>query len=268
MNDDLQPLKNRLRWLNRSILVLGILILLGLIVWAVVGLRKPTPGAESTVIHPASSASNRAARAASAVAAAAPKPAMSTAQQERAAAAAMDALSAASAPKTAAETTSQPAGVTSAAAPAEVASAPTPAPAAVVETASSAVAAVAPSKPVAKPESAQHKRAQHKPAVQARIEPARAAAAAAKPKRVGAVGVCRTAGWYVQVGAFGKQQSIDRLASKLHRAGYTQVCVAAQQVRGLHLFYVGPYKNAASARDAKAPLHKLTGAEGILRKLG
>ncbi len=272
MNDDLQPLKNRLRWLNRSILVLGILILLGLIVWAVVGLRKPTPGTESTVIHPASSASNMAARAASAVAAAAPKPAMSTAQQERDAAAAMDALSAASAPKTAAETASQAARMASAAAPTQTASAPTPAPTAVVETASSAVTAAAPTKPVvkpvAKPKSAQHKPAQHKPAVQARTEPARAAAAAAKPKRVGAVGVCRTAGWYVQVGAFGKQQSIDRLASKLHRAGYTQVCVAAQQVRGLHLFYVGPYKNAASARDAKAPLHKLTGAEGILRKLG
>ncbi|HML82717.1 MAG TPA: SPOR domain-containing protein [Thiomonas arsenitoxydans] len=272
MNDDLQPLKNRLRWLNRSILVLGVLILLGLIVWAVVGLRKPRPGTESTVIHPASSASNRAARAASAVAAAAPKPAMSTAQQERAAAAAMDALSAASAPKTAAETASQAARVASAAAPTQTASAPTPAPTSVVEAASSAVTAAAPSKPVAnpiaKPKSAQHKLAQHKPAVQARTEPARAAAAAAKPKRVGAVGVCRTAGWYVQVGAFGKQQSIDRLASKLHRAGYTQVCVAAQQVRGLHLFYVGPYKNAASARDAKAPLHKLTGVEGILRKLG
>lgn len=263
MNDDLQPLKNRLRWLNRSILVLGVLILLGLIVWAVVGLRKPTPGTESTVIHPASSASNRAARAASAVAAAAPKPAMSTAQQERAAAAAMDALSAASAPKTAAETASQAARVASAATPTQTASAPTPAPTSVVETASSAVTAAAPSKPVVK-----HKPAQHKPAVHARTEPARAAATPAKPKRVGAVGVCRAAGWYVQVGAFGKQQSIDRLASKLHRAGYTQVCVAAQQVRGLHLFYVGPYRNAASARDAKAPLHKLTGVEGILRKLG
>ena len=267
MNDDLQPLKNRLRWLNRSILVLGVLILLGLIVWAVVGLRKPTPGTESTVIHPASSASNRAARAASAVAAAAPKPAMSTAQQERAAAAAMDALSAASAPKTAAETASQAARMASAATPTQTASAPTPAPTAVVETASSAVTAAAPSKPVVKPV-AKPKPEQHKPAVQARTEPARAAAAAAKPKRVGAVGVCRAAGWYVQVGAFGKQQSIDRLASKLHRAGYTQVCVAAQQVRGLHLFYVGPYRNAASARDAKAPLHKLTGVEGILRKLG
>jgi cell division protein FtsN len=266
LNDDLQPLKNRLRWLNRSILVLGVLILLGLIVWAVVGLRKPTPGTESTVIHPASSASNRAARAASAVAAAAPKLAMSTAQQERAAAAAMDALSAASAPKTAA-TASQAARVASAAAPTQTASAPAPAPTAVVETASSAVTAAAPSKPVAKPV-AKPKPEQHKPAVQARTEPARAAATPAKPKRVGAVGVCRTAGWYVQVGAFGKQQSIDRLASKLHRAGYTQVCVAAQQVRGLHLFYVGPYRNAASARDAKAPLHKLTGAEGILRKLG
>lgn len=265
MNDDLQPLKNRLRWLNRSILVLGVLILLGLIVWAVDGLRKPAPGTESTVIHPASSASNTAARAASAVAAAAPKPAMSTAQQERAAAAAMDALSAASAPRTAAETASQAARVTSAAmpavAPAEVASVPTPAQTIAVEAASSVVTAAAPSKPVAKPKSAQHK-----PAVHARVEPARPAAT--KPKRVGAVGVCRTAGWYVQVGAFGKQQSIDRLASKLHRAGYTQVCVAAQQVRGLHLFYVGPYKNAASAREAKAPLHKLTGAEGILRKLG
>ncbi len=267
MNDDLQPLKNRLRWLNRSILVLGVLILLGLIVWAVVGLRKPTPGTESTVIHPASSASNVAARAASAVAAAAPKPAMSTAQQERAAAAAMDALSAASAPKTAAATASQTAGVTSAAAPTQSVSAPTPAPTAVVETASSAATAVAPSKPVAKPV-VKPKPAQHKSAVQARTEPARAAATTAMPKRVGAVGVCRSAGWYVQVGAFGKQQSIDRLASKLHRAGYTQVCVAAQQVRGLHLFYVGPYKNAASARDAKAPLHKLTGAEGIMRKLG
>lgn len=280
MNDDLQPLKNRLRWLNRSILVLGILILLGLIVWAVVGLRKPTPGTESTVIHPASSASNMAARAASAVAAAAPKPAMSTAQQERAAAAAMDALSAASAPKTVVATASQAARAasvaTTAATPAEVASAPTKLQTAVVEAASSAVTAAASSKPVVKPvakpdsaqpKSAQHKPAQHKPAVQARTEPARVATTAAKPSRVGAVGVCRSAGWYVQVGAFGKQQSIDRLASKLHRAGYTQVCVAAQQVRGLHLFYVGPYKNAASARDAKAPLHKLTGAEGILRKL-
>ena len=61
MNDDLQPLKNRLRWLNRSILALGILILLGLIVWAVVGLRQPAKGVTtSTVIHPASSAANRA----------------------------------------------------------------------------------------------------------------------------------------------------------------------------------------------------------------
>jgi cell division septation protein DedD len=198
---------------------------------------------------------------------------MSTAQQERAAAAAMDSLSAASAPKTAAATSSQAAGATSAAAPEEVASAPTKVQTAVVAAAGSAVTAAAPSKPVVKPvtqpvtkpKSVPTKPAQHKPAVHARAEPARVAA---KPRRVGSVGVCRTAGWYVQVGAFGKPQSIDRLASKLHRAGYTQVCVAAQQVRGLHLFYVGPYKNAAAARNAKAPLHKLTGAEGILRKRG
>jgi cell division septation protein DedD len=71
----------------------------------------------------------------------------------------------------------------------------------------------------------------------------------------------------VQVGAFGKQQSIDRLAQKLHAAGYARVCVVAQPVRGLHLFYVGPYKSAAAARDARSPLHKLTMAEGVLRKL-
>ena len=75
------------------------------------------------------------------------------------------------------------------------------------------------------------------------------------------------AGWYVQVGAFGKQQSIDRLARKLHGAGYTRVCVAAQDVRGLRLFYVGPYRNADAARAARDPLRKLTGTEGLLRKL-
>ncbi|MGE0070124.1 MAG: SPOR domain-containing protein [Thiomonas sp.] len=249
MNDDLEPLKNRLRWLNRSILVLGILILLGLVAWAVFGLRQTAPGSKSTVIHPASSASNLATRAASAVATAQPKPAMSTAQQERAAAAAMNALSAASAPQTgaAAATASEAAAVSSA--PANAASAPIKTQTAIPQTASSAVRTGVAPRPA--PERAAPK---PKPVAQ--------------PKRAGAVGVCRTAGWYVQVGAFGKQQSIDRLAQKLHRAGYTRVCVAARQVRGLHLFFVGPYKNAAAARDARAPLRKLTGVEGILRKLG
>ena len=268
MNDDLQPLKNRLRWLNRGILALGILILLGLIAWAVVGLRKPEVGTSSTVIHPASSASNVLTRAASAVVASTPRPAMSTAQQEKTAAAEMDALSAASATQAAA-VASQAAAP---AAPSEMPKAPeasSPALAAPAATPPAAPAAVASPEPAPEPKpvpkSQQHKATtqHHKASTQHSPRPA-----AAKTQRVGPVQVCRAAGWYVQVGAFGKQQSIDRLASKLHRAGYTQVCVTAQQVRGLHLFYVGPYKNAASARDAKAPLHKLTGAEGILRKLG
>lgn len=244
MNDDLQPLKNRLRWLNRSILALGILVLLGLIVWAVVGLRKPEVGASSTVIHPASSASNLLTRAASAVVASTPGPAMSTAQQEKSAAAAMDALSAASAP-TAAGAASQP---VASSAPSEMSKAPAAASAvATPPAAAQSVAPVAVSKPEPAPE--------HAP------EPA------PKPQRVGATPVCRAGGWYVQVGAFGKQQSIDRLAQRLHRAGYAKVCVAAREVRGLRLFYVGPYRDAAAARAARAPLHKLTGAEGILRKL-
>ena len=273
MNDDLQPLKNRLRWLNRSILALGILILLGLIVWAVVGLRQPAKGVTSTVIHPASSAANLLTRAASAAVASTPRPAMSTAQQERSAAAAMDALSAASAP-TAVAAVSQPV-VSSEAAKATEASSPTVAtpaaappvapavvsrPEPVPESAAEPTAKPAP-KPVAKPQ-------QHKAATPVRKEvQASSRSAAAKPQHVGTVQVCRAGGWYVQLGAFGKQNSIDRLAQRLHRAGYTQVCVAPREVRGLHLFYVGPYRNAEAARAARAPLHKLTGTEGILRKL-
>jgi len=269
LNDDLQPLKNRLRWLNRGILALGILILLGLIVWVVVGLRKPEVGTSSTVIHPASSASNVLARAASAVVASTPRPAMSTAQQERAAAAAIDALSAASAPSTAA-TASQPAAPSAphqmpkapeASSPASVKPVATPpvAPAAVVKPEPEPAPEPAPEpKPEPEPKPAP-KPQQHKAATQQHK--------AARTQRVGAVTACHAAGWYVQVGAFSKQQSIDRLAQSLHRAGYTQVCVAAKEVRGLHLFYVGPYRNAAAARAARAPLHKLTGVEGILRKL-
>lgn len=255
MNDDLHPLKNRLRWLNRSILALGVLILLGLIVWAVVGLRKPAVQTTSTVIHPASSASNLPTRSASAVAASAPRPAMSTAQQEKTAAAAMDALSAASAPA-AAVVASQPAAPAAPSAPSKPPEASSPA----------AAAPAAP--PVAAPPVAPSKPQRHKAVVPvSKQERTSSRPTAAREQRVGTVHVCRTGGWYVQVGAFGKQRSIDRLAQRLHRAGYTQVCVAARTARGLHLFYVGPYRDAAAARAARAPLHKLTGAEGILRKL-
>lgn len=261
MNDDLQPLKNRLRWLNRSILVLGVAILLGVIVWAVRGLGGSESGTKSTVVHPASSASNVATRAASAVTAAQPKPALSTAQQERAAAAAMSALSSASAPAPAAPTqasapvisskaSSQAAASVVASAPATQAVAP--------ETTASAVAPPSTAKP--KPKTPERKSA-------APTRTAKTSTSAAKHRQAGAVGVCHAAGWYVQVGAFGKQQSIDRLARKLHGAGYTRVCVAAQDVRGLRLFYVGPYRNADAARAARDPLRKLTGTEGILRKL-
>ena len=263
MNDDLQPLKNRLRWLNRIILVLGVAILLGVIVWAVRGLGGSESGTKSTVVHPASSASNVATRAASAVTAAQPKPALSTAQQERAAAAAMSALSSASAPA--------PAAPTQASAPAVSSKASSLAAASAARSVASvpATQAVAPemaAPAVAPPSTAKPKATERKPAAPARTAQA-STTSTVKHRRAGAVGVCHAAGWYVQVGAFGKQQSIDRLASKLHGAGYTRVCVAARDVRGLRLFYVGPYRNADAARAARDPLRKLTGTEGLLRKL-
>jgi cytoskeletal protein RodZ len=277
LNDDLQPLKNRLRWLNRSILALGILILLGLIVWAVVGLRQPAKGVTSTVIHPASSAANLLTRAASAAVASAPRPVMSTAQQERSAAAAIDALSAASAPTTVAAA-SQPVASSEATKATKATKAPEASSAAVATPAAAPpVAPAVVTSPESAPESGSESTAksavkppqQHKAAAPVRKEEAQAGSrsAAAKSQRVGTVQVCRAAGWYVQLGAFGKQHSIDRLAQRLHRAGYTLVCVAPREVRGLHLFYVGPYRNAEAARAARAPLHKLTGTEGILRKL-
>jgi len=271
LNDDLQPLKNRLRWLNRSILALGILILLGLIAWAVVGLRKPAVGTTSTVIHPASSASNLLTRAASAVVASRPRPAVSTAQQEKAAAAAMDALSAASAPQAAGVAAKAvAASAPSAQSRAPEASQPALAPSAALPPVAQAPVANPQPEPASKSEpKPEPKPQQHKVTTQdhkATAQP-RPRTATAKLQRVGAVPVCHRAGWYVQVGAFGKQHSIDRLAQHLHRAGYTEVCVATNEVRGLRLFYVGPYRNAATARAARAPLHKLTGTEGILRKL-
>ncbi|MCE1161660.1 MAG: SPOR domain-containing protein [Thiomonas sp.] len=271
MNDDLQPLKNRLRWLNRSILILGVAILLGVIVWAVRGLGGSESGTKSTVVHPASSASNVATRAASAVTAAQPKPALSTAQQERAAAAAMSALSSASAPAPAApalasapaksteSTESTESSKTSSLAAASAAHSVASAPAAQAVAPETAAPALVPPSTV-KPKATERKSA-------APTRTAKTSTSAAKHRQAGAVGVCHAAGWYVQVGAFGKQQSIDRLARKLHGAGYTRVCVAAQDVRGLSLFYVGPYRNADAARAARDPLRKLTGTEGLLRKL-
>ncbi len=279
MNDDLQPLKNRLRWLNRAILALVVLVLLGLIAWAVIGLRKPQPSVSSTVIHPASSASNLATRAASAVAAATPKPAPSTAQQERAAAAAIDALSAASSPAAASHPAAQapvapmqtltPQPVASA--PPKVAAAATPLQAPTVLPASTASAAP---QAAAKPKPTPRLQVKHpKPSAAhsaATAQPHKSRTPPVPPStatpRSATVSVCRAAGWYVQLGAFSKTPSIDRLAQRLHRAGYTQVCLAPEEVRGLRLFYVGPYRTAAAARAARERLHALTGTEGMLRK--
>jgi len=264
LNDELQPLKNRLRWLNRGILLLGVLILIGLAAWAVVGLRKPAVGTTTTVIVPTvrpSALASAAARGASA-----PRQAPSSAQVQKAAAAAIDALAAAgSAPRAAAQPTpaaagSHPAAVL-AAAPASPA-APAQMPAQPQETQMPHAA----SRPV-QPQH-EHAAAARKPPQQRAVRlatPAHRVAAARQP--AGVVAVCRSAGWYVQVGAFGKPQGIERLAQRLHRAGYTEVCLAPRTVRGLRLFYVGPFRSAAAARAARAPLHTLTGTEGILRKL-
>ncbi len=247
-------------------------MLLGVIAWAVLGLRGPDSGTKSTVVHPASSASNVATRAASAVAAAQPKPALSTAQQERAAAAAMNALSSASAPAPGASTpASAPAVSTVSSKASSLAAASVAASAAHSVASAPATQAVAPqtTASAAAPSSTvkpKPKAPERKSAAPARTTQA-STPSAGKHRQAGAVGICRAAGWYVQVGAFGKQQSIDRLARKLHGAGYTRVCVAGQDVRGLRLFYVGPYRNADAARAARDPLRKQTGTDGILRKL-
>jgi cell division septation protein DedD len=258
LNDDLQPLKNRLRWFNRAILTLGVLILLGVIVWAVVALRKPTVGTVSTLVHPASAVSSASlARREPAPVAAASNPASTAAQQQKAAAAAIAALAAASAPASAPHA---PASQSARASSAEPASAPPPA------AASRPVAAA----PATHAESARpaptpvHRVQRHEAAVRHDQRVVRAAAGAG---HVGTVAVCRAGGWYVQLGAFAKPQSVSRLAQRLHRAGYAEVCVAPRQVHGLHLFYVGPYRNAAAARAAVKRLHALTGAEGIVRRL-
>jgi hypothetical protein len=276
LNDELQPLKNRLRWLNRGILLLGVLILIGLAVWAAVGLRKPAVGTTTTVISPAarpSAPAPLASASAAAHAASTPRQAPSAAQVQKAAAAAIDALAAAGSAPQAAAQAAPAAAAASHPAPAQTAQPATPAsPAAPAHMPVQQVQPPA-SQTSARPAHPQHAAAPHKPPRQraprqaAAAQGAAAHGAVAARHPVGAVAVCRRAGWYVQVGAFGKPQGIERLAQRLHRAGYTEVCLAAQTVRGLRLFYVGPFRSAAAARAARAPLHRLTGAEGILRKL-
>lgn len=275
MNDDLQPLKSRVRWLNRGILILGVLVLLGVAAGAFFGLRKPDVGTTSAVVHPASAVppATVATTSTASAAASAPKPAMRTAERERAAAAAVNALSAASAP-----------GVTGSAPaehPAAIASVPEAASAAMSAAAKPSTHAAPATTPasgtqVAAPK-AQHaakpakaKEPRHTAPVASPASRHAEATVAPKPRAAGGradeVGVCRTAGWYLQVGAFAQQASVDKLAARLHSAGYAEICLAPERPRGLRLFYVGPYHNAGEARAARLRLRELTGAEGILRK--
>lgn len=198
---------------------------------------------------------------------------MRTAERERVAAAAVNALSVASAPKVT--------GSASAEHPAVIASVPEAASAAMSAAAKPATHAAPVTEPASGTQVAAPK-VQHAAKLAKATEPRRTASialpasrhaeatVAPKPRtaggRAGEVDVCRTTGWYLQVGAFAQQASVDKLATRLRRAGYREICLAPERPRGLRLFYVGPYHDAGEARAARPRLRELTGAESILRK--
>lgn len=276
MNDPIQPLANRLRWLNRGILVLGLLVLLGIAVWAFIALRGSGRTTATSVVHVASTPL---ASASSVRRAAASAPAQAASVQQRAAAAVV-AAGKASAPTV--EAASHPT-ASAATASASVASAPAVpvAASAPIKRAALRPTASAPDRSSkAAPTGATHgttavavKRRPHP-------TPTTDAEASSSPPHAplrhrheavarsqSASDTCRTTGWYVQVGAFSQQSSIDRLTAKLRRAGYAKTCLAPARIRGLQPLYVGPYVDAAAAAIARTHLRSVTGNEGIVRNI-
>lgn len=262
MNDDSRPLQNRLRMLNRGILVAGILVLIALAIAAFIALRKPAQGVTTTVVSSSGSAPGASAPAApglaataSAASAAASGPKQPTVV-EASAAAAMQAL-AASAPAPRAS------GAEANIAPPASMPVPVEAPHEAAAPAESQPVAPAVVKP--EPKTAATAKPHHREAAAKRKATAKHERVTSHAGLVAGLPSCATPGWYVQIGAFSNEASIRRMAHKLRGLGYQAFCIGPDHPQNLQLFYVGAYVSANAARAARDKLHQETGTRGILR---
>lgn len=88
--------------------------------------------------------------------------------------------------------------------------------------------------------------------------PQATAKAAAQPMPANA---CKTAGWYVQLGAFGRVSATQPLVAKLQKQGFS-ACVATLPQNRLHRVLVGPLPSRFAASNVTARIAQLTGHQG------
>ncbi|MBW4047247.1 MAG: hypothetical protein HIU89_04740 [Proteobacteria bacterium] len=77
---------------------------------------------------------------------------------------------------------------------------------------------------------------------------------------------CKGSGWYVQVGAFADARRFQRLRARLERATY-KTCKAPQAPGGLSVLWVGNYPTRDEARHAGKRLEALLGGAAFVRHL-
>ena len=257
MTDPLDAIQNRLRWINRGILLAAILVLAGLSALAIRTLQGPrTQTKVETVSLP-----QVAVRRASAAHASTQVPAPPHAPESRP-----------SGPRPAPShalpsvPASRPGAAPPLAAPLSASGAGSPG----REGASGAAQADHQARPAesAKLASAASAGPSTK---KARTQSAFEHAPVAEPKVPGhhkarLAPTCEQVGWYVQVGAFAEDVRFARLRSRLTREGFT-TCRAPQTPRSLRLLLVGAYPTREQANQARMRLEKLLGSASYLRHL-
>ncbi|MHB1203600.1 MAG: SPOR domain-containing protein [Acidithiobacillus sp.] len=96
-----------------------------------------------------------------------------------------------------------------------------------------------------------------KPIASATHSPAATSAAARSTSML----PCKTAGWYVQLGAFGRASATQPIVTELQKKGFS-ACVATLPQNRLYRVLVGPLPSRFAASNVTARIAQLTGRQG------
>ncbi|SCC91057.1 conserved hypothetical protein [Thiomonas sp. X19] len=270
MTDSLDAIQNRLRWINRGILLMAVLVLVGLLVFALRSLQAGRtsavqiktvvvnqPGAKAPGAHIATS---KPATSASAAEPNAPNPAAAIPGAAHAASASRPTPQAPTSASSSAHTLAN--------------AASKPLKAVDVNHAGSA----APAEPAAHSPIVHFANLEHKVKTdRLRLHPRQArriktnpvpteARANVRHRLASKSAMCHRPGWYVQVGAFAEDWRFERLRIRMRHDGFA-TCKAPQTPMDLSLLLVGAYPTRDSARRAQLRIKKLLGTDNYLRHL-
>ncbi|WP_031404956.1 SPOR domain-containing protein [Thiomonas sp. FB-Cd] len=291
MTDPLDSIHKRLRWLNRGVLVAGVLVLLGLFIitlrtlqpskpkTVIVAVAVPKPPQSGTSAPTPASASRPFPAVAASVPATPPALVASRAMTASVSTSAMTPV-----PGVGASGASRPQGAASAASSGAVAkmqtrpsqaftSEPTPPSRHISEPVKTHAAGAAQRQAfkaaesgkaihVAKP-APKHER---KRELLTRAKERDVRHHAAAHREVAAVLTCKRSGWYVQVGAFADARRFQRLRARLERASY-KPCKAPEAPGGLSVLWVGDYPTRDEAQHAGKRLEASLRSAAYVRHL-